>query len=308
MKLFIVGNGFDLNLGLPTRLADFGEFLRANERYVFSTLSGLHGLGAENGDERDLWQWNHLESRMANFDEDFIVEEASFSFDRQEEYPPPSDDFWAYAADHFDDMVNPILHELPRLVREWALSIDLSDVSEELREIYEEFGRRQQAAAFITFNYTRVLEDICQLKHVHHIHGEAEAGDVVLGHSTEFVRRVVRPGHVDEVSELSAGFETYNHHFRKRQDEIFKGASDFISDLELDRQVDEVIVCGHSIGEVDREYFLMISNLIPAATWTFTPFGGGKGQDRENIASLTSDPRFYSRNYYMRSLTDVISK
>ena len=308
MKLFIVGNGFDLNFGLPTRLADFGEYLRSNEQDVFSTLSGLHGLGAKNGDASDLRQWNHLETRMANFDENFIFDEANYSFDRQEDYAPPSDDFWAYAADHFDDMVNPIIHELRWLVRKWALSIDISDTSDESIEAYEEFGRRHQAAAFITFNYTRVLEDICQLQHVHHVHGEAEAGDVVLGHSTEFVRRVVKPGDIDEVSDLYPGFETYNHHFRKPQNELFKSVSDFASRLELDRRVDEVIVCGHSIGEADRKYFLMMSDLIPAATWTFTPFDRSGGQDHENIASLTSDSSFRSGNYQLRSLADIIGK
>ena len=172
----------------------------------------------------------------------------------------------------------------------------------------EEFGRRHQAAAFITFNYTRVLEDMCQLQHVYHVHGEAEAGDVVLGHSTEFLRRIVKPGDIDEVSDLYAGFETYNDHFRKRQDELFKGVSDFASRLELDRRVNEVIVCGHSIGEADRKYFLMVSNLIPAATWTFTPFSGSGGQDRENIASLTSDPSFRSGDYHLRRLADIIGE
>ena len=308
MKLFIVGNGFDLNFGLPTRLADFGAYLRSTEQDIFSTLSGLHGLNVENGDGSDLREWNHLETRMANFDESFIVEEASHSFDRQEAYPQPRDDFWGYAADHFDDMVNPIVHELPRLVREWALSIDVFDTSDENIEAYEEFGRRHQAAAFITFNYTRVLEDICQLQHIHHVHGEAEAGDVVLGHSTEFVRRVGKPGDIDEISELYPGFEFYNHHFRKRQDELFNGVSDFAARLELGRRVDEVIVCGHSIGQADRNYFLMVSNLIPAATWTFTPFGGSRGQDYENITSLTSDPRFHSGDYCLRSLADMIGE
>jgi hypothetical protein len=205
-------------------------------------------------------------------------------------------------------MVNPIIHELPWLVRKWALNIDISDTSDESIEAYEEFGRRHQGAAFITFNYTRVLEDICQLQHVHHVHGEAEAGDVVLGHSTEFARRVVKPGDIDEVSDLHPGFETYNHHFRKRQDELFKGVSDFASRLEFVRRVDEVIVCGHSIGEADRKYFLMVSNLIPAATWTFTPFGGSGGQDHENVASLTSDSSFRSGNYHLRSLADIIGK
>jgi hypothetical protein len=309
LKLFIVGNGFDLNFGLPTKLADFGEYLQSNDQDVFSTLRGLHGLGAENGDASDLRQWNHLETRMANFDENFIIDEAKYSFDRQEDYPPPSDDFWAYAADHFEDMVNPIIHELPRLVREWACSIDISDTSDESIEAYEKFGRRHQAAAFITFNYTRVLEDICQLKHIHHVHGEADAGDVVLGHSTEFVRHVVKPGDIDEVGDhLYRGFETYNHHFRKRQEDLFKGVSDFTSRLELDRRVDEVIVCGHSIGEADREYFLRVSNLIPAATWTFTPHEGSGGQDHKNIASLTSDPSFRSGDCRLRSLADIIGE
>ena len=308
MNLFIVGNGFDLNFGLPTRLSDFGEYLQSNEQDVFSTLNRLHGLGAENGDVSDLSQWNHLETRMANFDENFIIDEAKYSFDRQEDYPPPNRDFWAYTADHFEDMVNPIIHELPWLVRKWVLSIDISNTSDERKEAYEEFGGRHQAAAFITFNYTRVLEDICQLQHVHHIHGEAEAGDVVLGHSTEFVRRVAKPGDIDEVSDLYPGFETYNHRFRKRQDELFKGVSDFASRLELDRHVDEVIVCGHSIGEADRKYFLLLSNLVPAATWTFTPFGGSGGQDHENNKSLTSDPSFCSGGYCLRSLTDIMGE
>jgi hypothetical protein len=196
LKLFIVGNGFDLNFGLPTSLADFGEYLRSNEQDVFSTLCGLHELDAENGDASDLRQWNHLEERMASLDESFIIDAAKYSFDRQDYYPPPSDDFWAYAADHFEEMVNPIIHELPWLVRKWALSIDISNTSHESTQAYEEFGRWHQAAAFITFNYTRVLEDICQFQHVHHIHGEAEAGDVVLGHSAEFVRRAIKPGDI----------------------------------------------------------------------------------------------------------------
>jgi hypothetical protein len=308
LKLFIVGNGFDLNFGLPTKLADFGEYLRSNEKDIFSTLSGLHGLDAKDGDASDLMQWNHLETRMANFDENFIIDEARYNFDLQDDYPPPSDNFWTYAADHFDDMVNPIIHELPWLVRQWVLSIEISDTSDKSIEAYEEFGRRHQSAAFITFNYTRVLEDICQLQQVHHVHGEAESGDVVLGHSTEFVRRVVRPGDIDEVSDLYPGFEAYNLHFRKRQDELFGDVSNFATKLELEGRIDEVIVCGHSIGEADRKYFLMVSNLIPDATWTFTPFGGSGGQDHQNIAILTSDPSFRSGGYRLRSLADVIGE
>lgn len=306
MKLFIVGNGFDLNFGLPTKLADFGEYLQSNDQDVFSTLRGLHGLSAENGDASDLTQWNHLETRMANFDEKFIIDEAKYSFDRQEDYPPPSDDFWAYAADHFEDMVNPIIHELPRLVREWARNIDIFDKSGENIEAFKKFGRRHQAAAFLTFNYTRVLEDICQSKHIQHVHGEANAGDVVLGHSTEFVRHVVKPSDIDEVSYFYSGFKTYNHHFRKRQNDLFEGVYDFASRLELDRRVDEIIVCGHSIGEADRKYFLMVSKLIPTANWTFTPFGGSGSQDHKNIASLTSDSIFRSGGCHLRSLADII--
>ena len=156
LKLFIIGNGFDLNFGLPTTLANFGDFLRSNEPDVFSTLSGLHGLGAGNGDVNDLGQWNQLEARMANLDEEFIVAEAAYSFDRQEDYPPPYENFWAFAADHFEEMINRIIHELPRLVHEWASGINIYDTSEKSIAEYEAFGRRHQAAAFITFNYTRV--------------------------------------------------------------------------------------------------------------------------------------------------------
>jgi hypothetical protein len=65
LKLFIVGNGFDLSFGLPTRLADFGEYLRSNEQDVFSTLSGLHGLGADNRDASDLRQVRMAVQKLA---------------------------------------------------------------------------------------------------------------------------------------------------------------------------------------------------------------------------------------------------
>lgn len=293
MKLFIVGNGFDLNFGLRTKLSDFGEYLRVNEQDIFYTLRGLHGLSGTPDDFSDLQQWNHLETRMANFDESFIIDEAQYSFDRQEAYPPPSDNFWAYAADHFDDLVNPIIHELPRLVREWALNIDTSDASDENIEAYERFGQRNQGAAFLTFNYTRVLQDVCDLQNVFHVHGEAEAGDVVIGHSAQFVRAAVKLGDINEISELYGGFETYNDHFRKRQDDLFNGVSEFLSNAMSHRRVDEVVACGHSIGDADRGYFLSISHLVPNAIWTFTPFGGSGSQDHVNVAGLTSDTSFF---------------
>ena len=84
--------------------------------------------------------------------------------------------FGRMRRNHFEDMVNPIIHELPRLVREWARNIDIFDKSGENIEAFKKFGRRHQAAAFLTFNYTRVLEDICQSKHIQHVHGEANAG------------------------------------------------------------------------------------------------------------------------------------
>ena len=85
-----------------------------------------------------------------------------------------------------------------------------------------------------------------------------------------------------------------------------RGVYDFASRLELDRRVDEIIVCGHSIGEADRKYFLMVSKLIPTANWTFTPFGGSGSQDHKNIASLTSDSIFRSGGCHLRSLADII--
>jgi hypothetical protein len=119
---------------------------------------------------------------------------------------------------------------------------------------------------------------------------------------------MVKPGDINEISDLYPRFETYNRHFRKRQDELFNGVCDFSTRLELDCHVDEIIVCGHSAGETDREYFLRLSAVMPTATWTFTPFDEIGGQDYKNIARLTSDPNFSSGGYHLRCLANIIGE
>ena len=48
MKLYIIGNGFDLAHNLPTRYSDFKEYVRNHNAELFSELNNIYG-------ENDLW-------------------------------------------------------------------------------------------------------------------------------------------------------------------------------------------------------------------------------------------------------------
>src|ERR1035437_297124 len=58
-QLIIVGNGFDIYHGIPSRYVQFREYLRQQDETVFDVLEKY--LYLEGDDE-----WNHLESNLAN--------------------------------------------------------------------------------------------------------------------------------------------------------------------------------------------------------------------------------------------------
>ena len=78
MKLYIIGNGFDIAHGLPTQYWDFRtylehvayDFLQAFEEhyYIYPNMSD---------DAKKKLLWNELETNLANIDEDIIIENAT---------------------------------------------------------------------------------------------------------------------------------------------------------------------------------------------------------------------------------------
>ena len=64
-KLYIIGNGFDLNHELNTRYTDFKEWLKNKKPNIYKTILELYGI--EDTEETNSW-WSMFEKHLVDFD------------------------------------------------------------------------------------------------------------------------------------------------------------------------------------------------------------------------------------------------
>ena len=67
-KLYIIGNGFDLWHGIPSRYADFKAYVRQHDRQLLRTVDDYLPAGDD---------WSDLESALADLDIDSIIDDLS---------------------------------------------------------------------------------------------------------------------------------------------------------------------------------------------------------------------------------------
>lgn len=164
-KLYIIGNGFDLAHGMPTKFdPDFKNIACKNELYDFWEMYTIYG------DEI----WSDFENLLAHPD-----------FNNLEEI------FYGYEPDYLSDResdrdgiilqaeVNGNLqYELEMFADNAEKSLNEVDIKPEVKKIVSLSG------LYITFNYTHTLEKIYQIpeSQILHIHGEVGKNNLVLGY------------------------------------------------------------------------------------------------------------------------------
>ena len=85
MRLYIIGNGFDLFHRLPTSYEDFRKYLKSNDEKIYDYVMESYNTlaypsntnvfigGLENSDS-NLLIWNDFEKALGNLDEDVLWE------------------------------------------------------------------------------------------------------------------------------------------------------------------------------------------------------------------------------------------
>lgn len=70
MKLYIIGNGFDLNHGLPTSYWNYRDYLAGNNSFLASNYERSEYLQA--AEYRDDTKWNDVEGGLVLQSEDAV--------------------------------------------------------------------------------------------------------------------------------------------------------------------------------------------------------------------------------------------
>lgn len=177
---FLIGNGFDLRVGMKTRFTDMYEGYFAQSSVSDSIQKFKDILKA---DAPKFKTWGDFEMAMAQKARDFKDEDAFIECLR---------DFKLYMASHLQREQSDFLKRLS--VSKEARNLCMREMSKSMDDFYEGLtpnvinrfqslgSRNNPKYNVISFNYTKVFDELLPTRFgvVTHIHGTLEA-DIVLG-------------------------------------------------------------------------------------------------------------------------------
>jgi len=270
MKLFVIGNGFDISHGIPCKYSDFYQYLNENREDILEIMEKYYYV------DSDSELWSDFESRL---EEDINYE--SLSEIVSENIPNfASDDFrdrdWYDAQIYIEQECDELLENIRSGFEEWIESLNTSEVCKKYK--------LDMSARYITFNYTDVLElvykiPISNILHIHNKVGE----ELIFGHgkkSENFNVKEALYGNEnaflseDEYGNIESsevGHEKFAESavcafydkMRKHTEDIIQNNSSFFKNLS---EIDEIVVLGHSYNEIDLPYFKKIAESVNEKT------------------------------------------
>lgn len=268
--LYIIGNGFDLAHDMRTSYEDFHQWLLCNgESNAVYRLERLYP-----NLRNDLGRWCDLETALGS-----ITLKEAIGYDKDFQDCPNEVNFEDSSHDAYrcGENLKNVVDILPGLLRDWVASITTNDV----RPIFE----LNKGAKFLSFNYTRTLENVYQIKtdKILHIH-ETVIGDrpLVVGYGES---RFEDDEYVPDDDAIDVVLiKNLLSHCRKPVDAILKEPipKKWFESL---GEIESVIVYGHSCSMVDKPYFeTVIGNIKPNAHWIFFVHDKNKNKSIEKFA------------------------
>ena len=260
---FLIGNGFDLNLGMKTRYTDmYDSYIKSKAK---STVIDKFKKDLQKEEHNHYQNWSDFEMGMARY---------AKNFDDENEFIECIRDFKAHMVNWLKDEENILLEDL------WS-KIGYNEARESILNFYNGCTPNNQYSIlkvmfvsgvcnfnFITFNYTTILDEILfeisgtfdaagkskySIKdNIIHIHGDLY-NDVVLG--------------VDDINQVKSGFNVT----RKTDMAFIKPA---FNDAFDQRRVENAkklitensVICayGLSLGESDNTWSKILKDWLLA--------------------------------------------
>ncbi|MHA2760720.1 bacteriophage abortive infection AbiH family protein [Vibrio harveyi] len=287
MKLYIIGNGFDIHHKLDTYYTTFGLYLKEHNREVYDLLVDHFGFSDLVPTDKESMSdplWSEFEHSLSLLDTSTVMENF-------EDYLPvySSDDFRDSDRYSFEIEMERVLGQLTTdlyaCFKKFILSVKLPTLNRELAVNLD------RDALYLTFNYTNTLNHYYDIPddNVLFIHEKAQVDDVelVLGHGVDPKNFEDKPAvppadlsHEDYDRWCQDQADQYDDSYERGKDMInryftvtFKGTdkiidrnSEFFDSLS---SIEEVFVLGHSLAEVDLPYFRkIVSSVNPDIKWT----------------------------------------
>lgn len=263
MTLHIIGNGFDRHHDMPTEYSDFCKYAWSHTKdkgYYLGLLETVYPKTNISTGRLELW--SNLEKALGEPDFKATFEETTEDIELEEGHEGR---FQAQKEDAPEYFLRDMFDVFHKIFREWMESVEISDEP----SVIPEFDPQ---GLFLSFNYTETLESLYGIprEKINYIHGRRNSKDeLIVGHNNDLDGR-------DYLSEdpMIYEYRAYDviadviNDERKRVSDILNYNHQYWTTL---RDVNKVVVYGHSLSGVDLPYFLKIKEYIqPNAEWHFS--------------------------------------
>lgn len=271
MKLFLIGNGFDIAHDIHSKYSDFGVFLEKTHPEFYRWLNSA---------------FNHSSGLWSSFEEclpDCGIEIENSGLQMGQELASEID------YDSFDDRglsywLNEqynFVAELPKVFREWVNNVEKEAVTKSCVYRKSFIGPED---ILLSFNYTSTIEKLygVQPHNILHIHGKAAnfSDDLILGHGDKYQvdsakKTLENDSDIPWVKTTYDAVINYIESTRKNTSQIIANNQTFFN--RLNDSISEIHVIGVSFGTVDLPYFAEINKRLSDVQWVVYYY-----EDKEN--------------------------
>ncbi|MEQ9870509.1 bacteriophage abortive infection AbiH family protein [Pectobacterium odoriferum] len=284
--LYIIGNGFDLWHCIPSGFEHFKSYVQAAGSDVYREVEEYLPVGKN---------WSELEHALAALDADMLIDNLGHFMASY------SDEDWSDAGHHdfqyeVENTVDRLSKELQTHFANWVrmLRIPTRDTAPKL------LPNLDRQALFLNFNYTSTLNTVYGIdpQQILFIHGCAAKPDdvLILGHTwNPSSRHSLNDRH--DIAEMDTRLieandiiDSYFSLTFKRSAEIIAQHSAFFESLVA---VEQVIVLGHSLSDVDASYFqaLLAQPGVAQAQWTIAVRDLNEWPDKQSLLEALELPQ-----------------
>jgi hypothetical protein len=259
-NFYVIGNGFDLFIhGLPTRYEDYRKFIasgwRSSSRGII--LTPLSPFLEEYF--RFNTTWSDFEKKLGSFDyKEFL--EFNYPVDLDSERDNDVKDALDNRDDATSDLPN-MAHDIINSLNDWICSIGITPSlkRDDLTFSPDDF--------FLTFNYTRILENCYGIspERIRHIHGVADKRCTRqdmdwMEYVTDDSSLILGTGIFKDIK--STEYITATAQLKEFQQLLTKQIQS-LEALHIDpTRFDEIVIIGKGISGVDEPYFKQLQSLF----------------------------------------------
>lgn len=291
--LYIIGNGFDLMHGVKSSYYSFRDSLGQSSaiRSILETFWTPEDIWADFENGLAYFNINMMANR---FTVDNWLNDTGFF--KEEE----SAGNFQMAAECVVNPIATVVDELPRRFRSWVEKLSVRSDDRPLKTLIRN-------GKVLNFNYTEFIEDLygTPMSSVCYIHGCRRKNKyhpkekLILGHKPgandaayelDEKQRKKRTYHseiVDRAQEVALRLITeYDQELSKSTSEIIENHQVFFDSL---KDIKNIVVIGHSLSEVDYDYFKKVSESVESSedvNWYFGCHGLGDLNHLDALVSL----------------------